>query len=228
MDVIEAIKTRKSIRAFKPDPVPKTVLEEVLKVAVRSPSGANFQPWEFVIVTGEVLEKLRQANVDKFNTGEAAQWDLSREAARNPIPEAYRARSGALQARMQSLMNFSREDREKRADWTRHGFRYFDAPAVIIVTMDKALNTSSFFDIGSVTQTICLAAVNHGLGTCIQGQGVMYSKMVREITGIPFSKHLVISIAIGYPDWSHPANKLVSDREPLENISTWLGFGENK
>jgi len=225
MDIIEAIKTRRSIRAFKTDPVPKAVLEELLQTAARSPSGANFQPWEFVIVTGEVLEKLRQANVEKFNAGEPAQRDQSREVSMNPLPEVYRNRVGVLQARMQALLGYARDDREKRAEWTRHGFRYFGAPAVIFITMDKAFPATSTIDIGLVTQTICLAALNHGLGTCIQGQGVMYAKTVREIAGIPDSKHLVINISIGYPDWSHPANKLVSDREPVEKIATWVGFG---
>ena len=224
MDIIEAINTRKSIRAFKPDPVPKTVLEEMLKVATRAPSGINAQPWEFVIVAGEALKKLCEANIARFNAREAVAWDMSGKSPPAPLPSVYRERAIGLQAQLQALMNFTREDREKRAEWSRLGFRYFGAPAAIIITMDKALNTSSFFDIGLVTQTIALAALNYGLGTCIQGQGIMYPKTVREITGIPESKHLVISIAIGYPDWSHPANRIHSDREPLDKITTWLGF----
>lgn len=226
MDVIEAIKARKSIRAFKPDPIPRTILEDILRTASLSPSAANLQPWEFVVVTGETLKKLTQANIDKSKAGETGSWDLRRGAGRSQVPEVYLKRLVAIQTRIQAQMNYIREDKEKRAEWMQRGFRYFGAPAVIIITMEKSLGDTHFFDIGIVTQTICLAAVEHGLGTCIQGQGVMYPNMIREMFGIPDSKHLVIAIAIGYPDWSHPANQMKSDRESLENLSTWFGFKE--
>jgi len=78
-------------------------------------------------------------------------------------------------------------------------------------------------DIGALMQTICLAALHHGLGTCIEDQGTMFPDVVRKFTGMPDSKRIVISIAIGYPDWDFPANKLESRREPLENVVTWCG-----
>ncbi len=228
MDIIEAIKTRKSIRAYKPDPVPRALLEQVLNTAIRAPSAVNSQPWEFVVVTGEVLQKLRQANVERLNAGETVSWDLGRGMTPPALPPTYRERAGALNARLLGLMNIQREERDKRLDWSRKGFRYFDAPAVIIIVMDKGYGAMSYFDIGLVAQSIALAAIGHGLGTCIQGQGVMYSKAVREVLGIPESKNLIIDLAIGYPDWSHPANKLVSDREPLEKIATWVGWREGR
>ncbi len=226
MNVIEAIKTRKSIRAFKPDPISKAILEDILKTASLSPSAANIQPWEFVVVTGEALKKLTQANIDKSKAGETASWDLRRGAVRSQIPEAYLKRLAAVQTRMQAQMNYTREDKERRAEWMQRGFRYFDAPAVIIITQEKSLGETHFLDIGIVTQTICLAAVEYGLGTCIQGQGVMYPNMMREMFGISDSKYLIIAIAIGYPDSSHPANQMKSDRESLENLSNWFGFKE--
>ena len=92
--------------------------------------------------------------------------------------------------------------------------------------MDEEISGTflSTFGLGTVAQTIALAAVNHGLGTCINGMVVSYSKVVRQIAGIPESKKLVIGIAIGYPDWDFPANKLQSTREPLANIVTWRGI----
>lgn len=81
------------------------------------------------------------------------------------------------------------------------GFRYFDAPAAIIILVDKSLTENGpLLDIGAVIQTICLAALNYGLGTCIEDQGVMYPEVLRELAGIPESKRIIISIAIGYPD----------------------------
>jgi len=88
-------------------------------------------------------------------------------------------------------------------------------------SVDKIL---SHLDIGAIVQTICLAALNYGLGTCIEDQGIMFPEVLREFTSIPESNEILISIAIGYPDWDFPANKLETEREPLEKFVTWCGF----
>ena len=79
-------------------------------------------------------------------------------------------------------------------------------------------------DIGSLMQSICLAALKYGLGTCIARQGVYYPDVLRKVAGIPKSKKIVIAIAIGIPDWDFPANAVDTDREPAEAITTWVGF----
>ena len=113
----------------------------------------------------------------------------------------------------------------RRAEWMQRGFRFFDAPAAMILSVDGSLDEwNPQFDVGAIVQTICLVALSYGLGTSIEDQGVMYPDVVRKFTGIPESKRIVIGIAIGYPDWDFPANKLVSQREPLEEFVTWCGF----
>jgi len=220
LDVIEAITTRKSIRGYKPDPVPKEVLEEILEAAIRAPSGMNTQPWEFTVIAGEVIEQIRQANVEKFNSGESPQ----QEVVRGGYPDHYRERQVALAVQLFQLMGIAREDREKRMDWARRGFRFFDAPAAIIISLDRSLGEAAQFDIGAISQTIALAALNYGLGTCIMGQGIMYPDVIRKFTGIPESKWLSICLTIGYPDWDFPANKIYTEREPIEKITTWCGI----
>lgn len=220
MDVIEAIKARKSVRGYKPDPVLKQILREILEIATRAPSSVNVQPWEFTVIAGEVMEKIRRENVEKFNAGVTPQLS----ATRGGYTGQYRERQVALSTQLFGLMNITREDREKRTDWSRRGFRYFDAPAAIIVSTDSALGESAQFDLGLVTQTIALAALNYGLGTCIQVQGIIYPDVIRKYTGIPESKRISICITIGYPDWDFPANKLRSEREPVDNVTTWCGI----
>jgi nitroreductase len=96
--------------------------------------------------------------------------------------------------------------------------------AIIVVT-DKSLSESGpLFDIGAVVQNFCLAALKYGLGTCIEDQGVLYPQVARDMAGIPDSKRIIIAIAMGYPDWDFPANNVVSTREPIENITSWVGF----
>jgi len=220
LDLIEAIKSRKSIRGYKTDPVTRNVLEEILEIANRAPSSMNTQPWEYTVVAGEVLEKIKQANVEKFSSGEIPQP----EVARGGYADQYRERQVAIGVQLFQLMNIAREDKEKRTEWMKRGFRFFDAPAIIIISMDQSLSEVQQFDIGTVTQTIALVALNYGLGTCIQGQGIMYPDMVKKITGIPESKRIIICLTIGYPDWDFPANKVASEREPVKNIITWCGL----
>lgn len=220
MDIIEAITTRKSIRGYKPDPVPKEVLEEILEAAIRAPSSMNTHPWEFTVIAGDVMEKITQANIEKLNAGERPQL----EEPRGEYTGIYRERSVALAVQLFQLMGIEREDREKRMDWMRRGFRFFDAPAAVIISIDKSVGTGGQFDIGAVSQTIALAALNCGLGTCIMGQGIMYADVIRKFTGITESKLIVICLTIGYPDWDFPANKIYSEREPIEKITTWCGI----
>ncbi len=221
MNVIEAIRLRKSIRGYKPDPVPKEVLREVLETATRSPSALNAQPWEITVVSGEVLEDIKRGNVEMLACGAMPNPGVPTR----PLEGVYKQRQVDLAIQLFQLMGIAREDRDKRAEWMQRGFRFFDAPAAIILSVDSSLDESrTQFDIGLITQTICLAALNYGLGTCIGVQGIMYPEVVRRFTGIPESKRITIAIAIGYPDWDFPANKLESKRESVESITTWCGF----
>jgi nitroreductase len=219
MDVIEAIRARKSIRGFKPIPVSREVLTEILAAGIQAPSALNTQPWEITVVTGEALEDIKKGNLEMLDIGATPQPDTTRK----PYGGVYRQRQIDLAIQIFQLMEITREDKQKRADWQRRGFRMFDAPAAIILSVDRSLDGSSMslLDIGALMQNICLAALNYGLGTCIEDQGIMFPEVVREFTGIPESKRIVVCIAIGYPDGDFPANKLESAREPLEKTVSW-------
>jgi nitroreductase len=222
MELIDAIQSRKSIRRFLPDLVSKDILRDILNIASRSPSAMNTQPWEITVVTGHILDKLKAANIQVVSSG----IPPHPETPHANFQGDYRQRQVDLAIEIFKLMGISREDKQKRNEWAQRGFRYFDAPAVIFITMDRLLDDSpmSFMDIGALVQTICIAARSYGLGTCIEEQGVMYPDIVRQITNIPAYKRLMISIAIGYPDSDFPANRLVTKRLPLENVVSWLGF----
>lgn len=222
MDLVEAIKTRKSIRDFKSEQVPRMVLRDLLEIACRAPSAMNTQPWEFTVVAGEVLDSIRSAIVEKFQAGEKAHAEHS--VVGWPVESVYRRRQVELAKQLFQLMDIRREDAGKRAQWLERGFRFFNAPAAIIVCADRLLAEGTpIFDIGAVTQNICLAALHYGLGTCIEDQGVVYPEILRKYCAIPESKRIVIAIAIGYPNWDFPANSLESSREPVDSITRWCG-----
>ena len=223
MDITEAIRSRKSIRGFKPFPVSREVLEKVLETSCRAPSTMNTQPWEFLVIAGDVLRKIAGRNAKMLQDG--VMIHPEHVITGWPNKSVYRDRQVEVAKRIFGHMGIPREDKAKRAAWMERGFRFFDAPAAIILLTDTMLTAAGpLMDIGAVVQTICLAALNYGLGTCIEDQGVMYPENIRSVIKIPDTKRIIISIAIGYPDRDFPANQVESPREDIKNLTTWCGF----
>jgi len=221
MDVVEAIRKRKSIRGYTNQPVPREILEEILEIATRAPSSDNSQPWEIYVLTGEVLDNIRKENLEAMQE----QMRSGRGGGSGGYAPVYRERQIKLAVQLFQLMDIAREDREKRIAWMERGYRFFDAPVGLILTADESLNSeTAASDNGGLAQTICTIAVKYGLGTCIIAQGITYPEVIRRNAGIPDSKRLCLGIALGYPDWDFPANKIESEREPLDVVTTWRGF----
>jgi nitroreductase len=223
VDIVAAVRARRSIRGFKKDAVPQDVLREILEIAVRAPSANNTQPWEFFVLTGNVLEQARTANLQAF-----ADWTPFTPGI--PLPagkwtEPYRGRQIALGIELFRLLGVGRDDQEGKIAWAEKGLRFFDAPAVILICVDeKDEDIVYIFDCGTVAQTIALVAPAYGLGTCIQRHVTNYPDALRAAAGIPASKRIIIAIPIGYPDPDCPTFHLQTDREPVDAITTWLGF----
>ena len=138
MDVLDAIKSRKSIRYYKPDPVPREVLRQLLEVALRTPSWANTQPWEFAVVTGQPLDEIKHALVQKLASGEPAHPDI-------PYPtfgEPYQQRREESSARKMIEQGISRDDKERRQQYQEHVIRFADAPCGLIFYIDRSLSLS--------------------------------------------------------------------------------------
>jgi len=221
LDIIDAINNRRSIRAFKKDPVPKEVINKVLEAAVRAPSGMNTQPWEFVVASGKVLDEIREECNKLFNE----QAFPTNDMLRKPYEGVYRQRQVELAMEIFKIIGIKREDREARNKWMLRGFRFFDSPCQIVICADKEMQYHlDMLGIGALCQTIALAALEYGLGTCIADQGIMYDHVWRKYANIPESKRLVAGITIGYPDPGFPVNAMVTPRETVDKITTWLGY----
>lgn len=219
MELKSAITQRRSIRGFTDKAISKETLTEVLHLATRAVSAVNCQPWEFAVVTGEVLQAIAKDNMDCLEKGIPGNMKGDAEEG------IYRTRRVDVAKQLFSAMSIAREDREKRNWWGARGYRFFDAPAVILLFMDRILEGDVYhFDLGCVTQNICLAALEYGLGTCVEYQAVAYERGLRKYLNIPESKEAVCGIAIGYPDPDFPANHVITQRESLENNTAWYGF----
>jgi len=228
MEIIDAIRSRRSIRSFKPDPVPRETLEELLDICRWAPSGGNVQPWHFAVLGGEVLDKVKA----RLEEAGKASWDGTAFTSTNPdfprsggYPESLTSRVEALRKQLDSYV-FSKEGgdiQEKRNEFWFKMLRFFEAPNAIIICTHDA-NPTATSAIGVVSQTICLAATAYGLGTCIMGFPIMWPDIYRELLGIPESKPIATSIAIGYPDLEAPINTFPRLREPLDALTEWHGF----
>jgi len=220
MDISEAINQRKSIRAFKPDPVPLDILKRILEEAIRAPSWANTQPWEFAVAAGKPLDEIRAGFLEKASTSP------SPDVPRPPeFPERYAARIRVLDKQNRLVTQKDWESRRVQ------NFKHYGAPAVIYLLtrmefyyQTKGLNVWALYDCGAVVENIMLLATKYGLGTIVQAQAAAYPAVLRKVLEIPESKIVLLGIAIGYPDWDHPINQFRTEREPLESITTWHGF----
>jgi nitroreductase len=226
MDVSEAVAARRSIRAFKPDPVPKIILREIVEKALRAPSWANIQPWELAIACGPKLDEIRRRFAER--KGIDINPDFPQFLS---FPEPYDSRSQATVAKSHESVGIKREDKEKRAWWELQQLNSFGAPCEIYIYIERSLylqngsvNVWPVFDCGTITVIIALLAASCDLGTIIQARAVIYPDIIREVLGIPDTKLMLIGMGIGYPDLKNPVNKYSTDREPMEKLVGWYGF----
>jgi nitroreductase len=214
---------RRSIRGYKPDPIPREILEEIIHIAKQAPSSMNTQPWHFHVLTGEPLERIRKGNSEKMMAGSA----VDREIKLNHGYEGpHRERQIEIAVQLFEAMGIARDDKERRMDWVMRGFRQFDAPVSIVITVDKALadDTIAHFDCGAATYGLVLAAWSKGIGSVINGQGIMQSSVVRENANIPEDHVIMTCVAMGYPDESFVANDVKSRRSPNDKVASFIGF----
>ena len=138
----------------------------------------------------------------------------------------HRQRQVDIAKQLFAAMGIDRYDKERRHDWVMRGFRQFDAPVSIVLTYDKILEPAAIgqFDLGAISYAICLAAWERGLGTVINGQGVMQTPVVREHAGIPETQSILTCIAMGYPNDEFSANQVKSMRAEEDSFVHFVGF----
>jgi len=226
MELLEGIKSRKSIRAFKPDAVPGQVLMELLKAATRAPSSVNIQPWEFFVVRGQALKELKRMNLEEHRLGRKPNPEIPIGETRGMsavLEGIFRERQIELAKQIFRIMGIPKGDKAAMEAWNERMVQFYDAPAAIIIVMDKLLEVKwPLVSIGLVIENIVLGAQAYGLGTCIMRAIVDYPEKVREIVGIPESKRTIVGIAIGYPDEEHPIYRLETHREQIEKVVTFV------
>ncbi|OYQ27262.1 nitroreductase [Sandarakinorhabdus cyanobacteriorum] len=223
MSYDEVVLGRRSIRGFLDKPVPMDLIKEILTLAMRSPSSMNTQPWNFTVVTGEPLNRIRAGNTERNLAGIPHSREFRTGTAFEGV---HRERQIGVAKQLFAAMGIARDDAPARQDWVLRGFRQFDAPVCVIITYDKVLAGSDDtpFDCGAVSTALVNAAWSRGLGAVINSQGIMQSPVVREHAGIADDQVIMKAIALGWPDDSFPANAVVSERKSVEEAARFVGF----
>jgi nitroreductase len=221
MELQEAVLGRRSIRQFLPKPVSDQLIHDLIAKSLWSPSWGNTQPWEIVVGAGEPLAEFKKKNRDAFLEGKKSDTDI-------PMPQVWpdpnKLRYKELGKSVLGALSIAREDQQARIDHLAWMFTLFDAPAVVIFTIDKSILLEyAMLDVGLILQTFCLLAHDKGLGTCIMAASVMYPEIAREVFSIPESKCLVMGAALGWPDTEASVNSFKRNRGHLEEFVRWVG-----
>lgn len=220
MSIFQSILSRKSIRAFTDQPVAQETIKEILKLAARAPSGTNIQPWQVIVLTGDVLQKLGQ---------ELSRLSLSgvkgeREYCYYPRQwrEPYLSRRKKIGLDLYKSLGIQKDEQEKILRQKARNFSFFGAPVGLLFTMDHDMEIGSWLDLGMFMQTVMLAARGFGLDTCPQASFADYHKQIRILLSVPSDRDIICGMALGYRDMNAPENNFNTEREPIENFVRFI------
>ncbi len=218
-----AITSRRSIRAFLPTPLDIDLIKEILQVARRAPSGTNTQPWKVTVIMGATKQSLSD-KILAISADPEAVKNLKEEYEYYPnewkSPYIDRRRKTGWD--LYGLLGIERKDKEKMKAQEIRNYSFFDAPAGLIFSLDKAMGRASLLDYGMFLQNIMIAARARGLDTCAQAAFCPFHHIIRSELAIPESDYIVCGMALGYADPSKIENTLVTDREEVDTFTRFL------
>jgi nitroreductase len=221
MDVIDALNSRFTVRAFKPDPVHNETILKILDAATRAPSSGNTQPWEIFVAGGDALDRLRQAYDERFRTGVPGSPDLP---APQHWPTALQKRMDELRAARFEALGIGRNDTAARHAMVERAHQFFGAPTVVYLCMDRTLTAWSIFDMGLLAQSIMLAAQQYGVDSAAAAFLISYPDLIRAELEIPEDVLILMGVALGHRDRQHPLNQYRSPRRPLQEVVRLKGL----
>jgi len=218
--LFEAIYSARSLRRFKPDPVPDEVITKVLDAAIRAPSGSNQQSWEFVVIK------------------DAAQ--------RKKIGDVYRKAGEIMTAlytnRVKPAHMTDDAYRKLRASATYLIDHMADAPVLLLACLKqtaptgappklppeiaaamKSLARTSGSSIYPAVQNIILACRGLGLGTVLTTIHTFFEDEVKQILGLPPEVQTYALMPIGYPDGKFGPIK----RRPVSEVAYLDKYGNH-
>ena len=219
MNVIKAIEQRKSTRAYLSKDVEKKKIDTIFDAARHAPSGANTQPWQVAVVTGEAKIKLQTKIEQAFRGGDKGKADYPYYPDEWLQPYASRRKECGLL--MYKTLAITREDKARQLEQWAANYRAFDAPVLLLFFIDDVMQAGSYIDYGMFLQSVMLAAVDQGLATCPQASLADYPEIIKAELGYPENTVLLCGMALGYEDKEALVN---SYRTPREEVDSFTGY----
>jgi nitroreductase len=220
MDLWDAIRERRSIRVFRPDPIPRSIIEKILHGAIEAPSSLNMQPWEFVVVCGKERERLGKILVESFSR-ERKDYDFKGDRDKLFPEKILERRRNFYDELFQKVKDLGLEPKKFLQEGT---YNFWGAPVIIFVFIDGGMEKRFLFDIGTSVENLLLASQAEGLGSHLIRLIVKFEDKIKNILRLPSEKSLVIGICLGYPDLSARINQYKPKRVDLDQLVTWIGY----
>ena len=221
--VDSAIKTRRSLRAFLPTPVPRETIEQILEVAARAPSGTNTQPWKVYVLTGAARTELsRKVALAYDDPAERAQH--TEEYAYYPTEwkSPFIDRRRKVGWDLYGLLGIEKTDKARMHAQHRRNYEFFDAPVGLIFTISRTMRQGSWLDYGMFLQSVMVAARGRGLDTCPQAAFTQFHRIISAHIGAPVDEQVVCGMSLGWADPAAVENTLVTEREPVSGFARFL------
>jgi nitroreductase len=219
MKVSEAVLTRRSMRSFKPEPVPRETVEWIIATATRAASNGNLQPWKLYVTLGPARERLSRAILDAIDAGEpdTREYDVYPRLFR---PE-YDRRRKTVGKQLYTLLGVPRGDEAGMARQFRKNYEFFGAPVGMILCVDRDMGDGQWIDCGIFLDELMLLARERGLHTCPQAAFGRYQRIVRRELGIPDEQVVICGLAMGHADANEVPNNLLTERVPIAEFTRW-------
>ena len=218
--VSAVVRSRRSVRAFRPEPLRRELVEEILEDAAAAPSGANIQPWRVYVVSGVVKDAMAGALVAASRAGSAPAPAHFPE----PLPDVFRAKWMDFGSRYYGSLGIDRNDAAMRARQTERNFSFFGAPVGLIFSIDRRLRPHSWIDLGLFAQTVMIAAKARGIDTCPQVAFAPFHDQIAAHLDMPPEEITVFGMSMGYGDPDAPVNRTRMPRERVSGFARLLGF----
>jgi len=215
------IRSRRSIRAFLPDPVDEATVRDILELASLAPSGTNTQPWRVHVASGAVRDNLCGEITAAFLRGGEDQEEYA--YAPTPWPDTYQARRRACGWGLYGTLGIAKGEKDRMQAQHARNFSFFDAPVGLFVTIERGLEYGSWLDIGLFLQTLMLAARARGLDTCPQQAFAGFHRIIQRRLQIPEREMVVCGVALGYADMNAPENHFQPARVPVDAFAVFHG-----
>jgi nitroreductase len=217
-NVTHTILSRRSTRAFLPRPVGREVVEEMLELAARAPSGGNLQPWHVDVLTGEHLAALKAEALT------SARAEMELQVYPSPLPEPWRTRRHRSGEALYEAIGIPREDRSARLAQFARNFEAFGAPVLLLFSIDRIFDRPQWAHLGMFIQNLMLLAEERGLATCPQEAWAAVHEVTARHIELPAGRILYCGLALGFADPDAPIDSFRTERAPVAEFARFRGF----